>query len=161
MPARFTKSQREKFLHGRHVCVLGTIGPDGQAVLTPIWYLYRDGEILMRTGSKAIKTMNIARDPRVTVCVQEENPPYKSVTVYGRAIVEPQIADLGKTISRRYLGAVGGAAYMRIAKDAIEQSEEVTIVLTPEHWDSQDFSPETPLVGRVWLLMKRLLPPWL
>ena len=161
MPTRFTQSQREKFLHGRPVCVLGTIGPDGQPVLTPIWYLYRDGKIVMRTGAKAIKTLNIARDPRVTVCCQDETPPYKSVTAYGTAIIEPQTADLAKTISRRYLGAIGGAAYMRIARDAVEQSEEITIVVTPERWDSQDFSPDLPFVGRIWLVMKRLLPSWL
>ncbi len=161
MPARFTQSQREKFLNGRHVCVLGTIGPDGEPVLTPIWYLYRDRKIVMRTGSNAIKTLNISRDPRVTVCVQDENPPYKSVTAYGRASIEPAIAGLGQAISRHYLGAVGGAAYMRIARDAVEQTEEVTIVVTPERWDSQDFSPETPFVGRIWLVIKRFLPPWL
>ncbi len=161
MPRKLSKNEREAFLRGRHVCVLGTIGPDGQPTLTPIWYLFRDGLILMRTGAQAIKTLNISRDSRVTLCVQDERPPYKSITVYGTASIESQQPGLGPSIARHYLGALGGAVYMRVARDAIEASEEVTLVVTPDVFVTQDFSPEMPLIGRVWLLMKRILPPWL
>jgi len=161
MPRRLSKTEREAFLSGRHVCVLATIGPDGQPILTPIWYLYRNGRILMRTGAQAIKTLNVSRDPRVTVSVQDERPPYKSVTVYGTASIESQQPALGPKIARHYLGALGGAAYMRVARDAIEDGEEITLVVTPEHFVTQDFSPEMPRIGRVWLTMKRILPPWL
>jgi hypothetical protein len=50
---------------------------------------------------------------------------------------------------------------MRVARDAIEESEEITLVVTPERFVTQDFSPEMPPIGRVWLTMKRILPPWL
>jgi len=161
MPQRFSKAERERFLQGRHVCILATIGPGGEPVLTPVWYLYRDDHILIRTGVESIKALNVARDPRVTLCVQDERPPYASITIHGTATIEKAEDGLGEVISRHYLGAVGGAAYMRMARDAVEQSEEVTLVVTPERVLSQDFSAETPLVGRLWLLAKRVLPPWL
>jgi len=161
MPRKLSKSEREAFLRGRHVAVLSTIGPAGQPVLTPIWYLYRDGRILMRTGAQAIKTLNISRDTRVTICVQDERAPYKSVTIYGKASIESHRPGLGPTIARHYLGALGGAVYMQAARGAIEESDEVTLIVTPERFVTQDFSPETPLIGRVWLVMKRILPPWL
>ncbi len=161
MPKRMSRAQWERFLAGRRVAVLATLGPDGEPVLTPIWYLYRDGLLYMRTGQESVKARNAGRDPRVTVCVQDENAPYRSVTLYGRASVEAGEEGLGATIARRYLGAVGGAAYLRMAGEAVEQSAEVTLVLRPERVVTQDFSAETPLVGRLWLLAKRLLPPWL
>ncbi len=161
MPKRMSRAEWERYLAGRHVAVLATLGPDGEAVLTPIWYLYRDGLLYMRTGRDSVKARNVARDPRVTVCVQDERPPYRSVTVYGKASVGPAEDGLGATIARRYLGGVAGAAYMRVASQAVPQSEEVTIVVTPERVLTQDFSAETPLYGRFWLLAKRLLPPWL
>jgi hypothetical protein len=34
-------------------------------------------------------------------------------------------------------------------------------VVRPERMTSFDFSKETPLAGRVWLQVKRILPPWL
>ena len=161
MPKRMSRAEWERFLSGRRVAVLATLAPDGQPVLTPIWYVYRDGALYMRTGLESIKARNVRRDPRVTVCVQDERPPYKSVTVYGRAAVEPEQEGLDAAIARRYLGTVGGALYLRAAREAVEQSGEVTLVVRPERVLTQDFSPETPLVGRLWLLAKRLLPPWL
>ena len=161
MPNRLSRAEWENFLRGRHVCVLATLGPDGGPVLTPIWYLYRNGRILMRTGAGSIKALNVARDPRVTVCVQDERPPYVSVTVYGRGSIEPARPRMAGAIARHYLGFAGGLAYQRVGREAIEQSEEVTLAVTPERVLTQDFSPETPLVGKVWLQIKRVLPPWL
>jgi len=105
MPRRFSQAEIDRFLGGRHVAVLGTNSANGAPVLTPIWYLYRDGRILMRTDKGSVKTRNIERDPRVTVCVQDERPPYASVTVYGKASLEPPDDKLAAAIARHYLGA--------------------------------------------------------
>ncbi len=161
MPRRMVRSEWERFLAGRRVAVLATVGPQGQAVLTPIWYLYRDGLLYMRTGRDSVKAANVRRDQRVTVCVQDEQPPYRSVTVYGRASIGPEDEALGPEIARRYLGALAGAAYLRTAREAVEESAEVTLVVRPERVATQDFSAETPLFGRLWLRAKRVLPPWL
>lgn len=161
MPRRLTGKEWERFARGRHVCVLGTIGEDGEPVLTPIWYLYRDGRFCMRTAKDSAKARNIRRDNRVTVCVQDERPPYKSATVYGRAEIAPEETGLGAKIARHYLGAIGGMGYMRAAAEAIQQGEEVTLVVTPARVVTQDFSPETPWYGKLWLAAKRLLPPGL
>jgi len=161
MPERMSRAKWERFLAERRVAVLATLGPDGEPVLTPIWYLYRDGLLYMRTGRESVKARNVSRDPRVTVCVQDERPPYRSVSVHGRASIEATEDGLSAAISRRYLGAVAGAAYLRMAREAVEQSAEVTLVMRPERVLTQDFSADTPLTARLWLLAKRLLPPWL
>ena len=161
MPKRMSRSEWERFLAGRHVAVLATLGPEGRPVLTPIWYLYQDRALYMRTGVESIKARNARRDQRVAVCVQDERPPYKSVTIHGLASIEPEKEGLDAAIARRYLGAVGGAFYLRTAREGVEQSAEVALVVRPERVITQDFSPETPIVGRLWLLAKRLLPPWL
>ncbi len=161
MPRRFDRREWERFLRGRRVAVLGTNGKDGAPVLTPIWYVYRDEHLLMRTGKDSVKARNIQRDPRVTVCVQDERPPYASITVYGRAAIEPEHEGLAADIARRYLGGIAGAAYLRVAAENVQQSEEVTIAVTPERVLTQDFSADTPAYGRVWLVLKRVLPPWL
>ena len=161
MPKRLSKAEIDRFLRGRHVAVLGTNSANGAPVLTPIWYLYRDGRILMRTDKGSVKTRNIERDPRVTVCVQDERAPYASVTVYGTAAIEPAHDALGADIAKHYLGAVGAQGYQRAAREAIEQGAEVTLVITPERVLTQDFSPETPWFGKLWLTLKRVLPPQL
>lgn len=161
MPGRWKRHQWERFLQGRRVAVLGTIGEDGTPVLTPIWYLYWDGRLLMRTAKESVKARNIRRDPRVTVCVQDERPPYASVTIHGRATIEPEIPGLDGDIAHRYLGKMAGDAYLRVAAENVQQGGEVTLAVTPERVLTQDFSSDTPAYGRAWLILKRVLPPWL
>jgi PPOX class probable F420-dependent enzyme len=160
MPRRLSKAERERFLDGRHVAVLVTLGPDGEPVPTPIWFLYRDGRFYFRTEVNAIKAKNIQRDPRVSICVQEERPPYKAVIVHGKAQLEKSPEWLAASIPRHYLGFVGAMGYERAARTAIESGPEIAIIVQPERYVTFDFAPETPLVGRLWLQAKRVLPPW-
>jgi PPOX class probable F420-dependent enzyme len=161
MPKRLKRDEWERFLRGRRVGILATIAADGPPVLTPVWYLYREGRLLVRTGIESVKARNVQRDPRVTVCVQDERPPYASVTVYGRAAIEPDREGLIGEIARHYLGGIAGTAYVRGVAEGVQQSAEITIAVTPERVLTQDFSADTPAFGRAWLLLKRVLPPWL
>jgi PPOX class probable F420-dependent enzyme len=160
MPARLSKRQRERFLAGRRVAVLVTIAPDGTPVPTPIWYLFRDGAFHFRTADTAAKTENVRRDARVSICVQDERAPYRAVIAYGEASIEDSDASLEHEIPRHYLGLVGAIGY-KSARANIEQGEEITIVVRPTRYTTTDFSAGTPIYGRVWLQLKRVLPPWL
>jgi len=162
MPRRLSRAERERFLRGRHVAVLVTIGEDGTPVPTPIWYRYRDGLLYFRTDAGAVKADNVRRDPRVSVCIQDERPPYKAVVVYGTAEVRPPEAWMADELPRHYLGFLAAMGYQRGARAAVEAgAEEVALVVRPERYVTFDYAPETPAVGRPWLLLKRLLPPWL
>jgi PPOX class probable F420-dependent enzyme len=156
-----SRAERERFLRGRHIAVLVTLDAEGRPVPTPIWYAFRDGAFYFRTADSAEKKANVRRDPRVSVCIQDERPPYRAVVVYGTAEVLAGEEWLADALPRRYLGAVGAIGYRMSAREAIEQGPEVTMVMRPERYASFDFAKETPLAGRAWLLVKRVLPPWL
>ena len=154
-------AHRNRFLSGRHIAVLVTIDADGRSVPTPIWYLYRDGLLYFRTDEASAKVANVRRDPRVAVCVQEERPPYKAAILYGTADLQEDHDWLRENTPRHYLGFFGAIGYKRAARSAIEQGPAVAIVVTPERYSTWDYAEETPWFGRLWLLTKRLLPPWL
>lgn len=160
MPARLSKQARDRFLRGRHVAVLVTLNEDGSPQPAPIWYLYRDGVFFFRTAEDAVRTKNIRRDPRVSICVQDERAPYKSVIARGKAAFGEAHEGLGRDMPRHYLGMVGGIAY-KSARAQIEQGAEITLTVRPDGYLTQDFSSDTPWYGRIWLLAKRVLPPWL
>lgn len=107
MPAKLSQAELQRFLAGRRVAVLVTIGADGRPLPTPIWYAYRDGLFYFRTAIDAVKTRNVQRDPRVSVCVQDERPPYRAVIVHATAEVREPLAWLADVLPRRYLGAIG------------------------------------------------------
>jgi PPOX class probable F420-dependent enzyme len=156
-----SRHERERFLAGRRVAVLVTIAPDGQPVPTPIWYVYRDGAFYFRTADTSAKLANVRSNPRVSICVQDERPPYRAVTAHGPASIEPELPWLAHGIPRRYLGAIGAFAYNRVSRARVERGAEVTIVVRPDRVTTIDYTPETPFIGRAWLTLKRILPPWL
>jgi len=151
-----------RFLRGRRVAVLTTINPDGTPLQTPVWYLYQDGLFHIRTSSKSAKARNIRRDPRVSLCVQDERPPYRGVTVKGSAAVQPEEPELSARMSRHYLGAIAGFFYLRLrTRPEIEDDPDAIVVIKPQRNYGWDYRPQTPLIGRLWLALKRVLPPWL
>lgn len=160
-PARMSTAERQRFLTGLHLAVLVTIAEDGTPVPTPIWYLYRDGAFYFRTAADAIKTENVRRDPRVSICVQEERPPYKACIAYGTAELQDAGEELSRAMPRHYLGAIGAIGYQRTAQHNIESGPEITIVVRPDRYVTWDYTRDMPVYGRAWLLLKRILPPWL
>lgn len=59
-----------EFLHECRTLILCTIGPDGVPDPVPMWFVERDGGLLMRTYGKSQKVTNLRRDPRVSVLAE-------------------------------------------------------------------------------------------
>jgi PPOX class probable F420-dependent enzyme len=59
-----------EFLRVHHHAVLGTARSDGRPQLSPVAVgLGADGRVLISTRETAIKTRNLTRDPRASLCV--------------------------------------------------------------------------------------------
>jgi PPOX class probable F420-dependent enzyme len=133
-----SRAEREAFLAEVHVGVLAVAAGQGRGPLvTPVWYSYQPGGLVgVTTGGSSNKAQAIAAAGRFSLCAQDEAPPYKYVTVEGPAVIEP--AELAKriAIARRYLGPEGGDAFIAANPDV----DDVMIRMTPEHWQSADFS---------------------
>ncbi len=68
---------------------LGFHGLDGHPHVLPVWFEYRDGEILIASPKGAYKGRALTADGRVSLAVSTpEGDPYHQVTVAGDATVE-------------------------------------------------------------------------
>jgi nitroimidazol reductase NimA-like FMN-containing flavoprotein (pyridoxamine 5'-phosphate oxidase superfamily) len=135
-----SRAEREQFLAEVHVGVLSVAQGGGHGPLAiPVWYGYQPGGLVsVSTGRGTRKASAIGAAGRFSLCVQDEQPPYKYVTVEGPAVV--QDAELAERIelARRYLGTADGDAF--IAANPGTPGEEIIIRMTPETWLSADFS---------------------
>jgi PPOX class probable F420-dependent enzyme len=59
------------YLERSRTATLATIGPGGVPHLVAMWYALIDGEIWFETKAKSQKALNIRRNPRVTVLVED------------------------------------------------------------------------------------------
>jgi PPOX class probable F420-dependent enzyme len=82
---------------------------DGSPMVVPIWFVVDDdGSLLFTTWGDGIKAKSIRRDGRVSLCVDEEQPPYAYVRVDGATTVSQDPEELRRwaiRIARRYMGA--------------------------------------------------------
>jgi PPOX class probable F420-dependent enzyme len=135
-----SKAEREQFLAGLHVGVLG-VAADGRAPLTvPVWYAYEPGgEVRFITGGDSRKAQLLEQAGRASLCVQTEQAPYQYVSVEGPVAIEPQFdPDERRAIAHRYLGPELGDAYY----DGTEADHlgAVTVRVTPARWLSVDYN---------------------
>jgi PPOX class probable F420-dependent enzyme len=137
MPPSMSRAEREEFLAGLHVGVLSVAAGDGRGPLTiPIWYTYQPGGTLnVSTGPGTRKAQAITAAGRFSLCVQDEQPPYKYVTVEGPAAIEDATDAERLELARRYLGTEGGDAFLA----ATPTGGQIMIRMTPERWVSVDY----------------------
>lgn len=138
MSVSMSQAEREAFLAGVHVGVLTVVTRQDRGPLaTPVWYIFSPGgQVSVTTGGSSRKARAIAAAGRFSLCAQDEAPPYKYVTVEGPAVIEPAELSERLAIARRYLGDEDGDAFIA----ANPAADDVVIRMTPEHWQSADFS---------------------
>lgn len=87
---------------------LGYVAADGRPLVVPVWFLVDGDQLVFNTGSETAKARALRRDPRVVLCVDDQDPPYSFVQVQGAAEIGEDPDDLLDTATRiggRYMGA--------------------------------------------------------
>lgn len=96
---------------------LAVVKRDGSPMVVPIWFVVDDaGCIVFNTGRDTTKGRALLRDPRVSICVDEEAPPYAFVRVDGVAEISDDAQAMlpwSTAIARRYMGDARAEAYGR------------------------------------------------
>ncbi|HLQ54673.1 MAG TPA: PPOX class F420-dependent oxidoreductase [Streptosporangiaceae bacterium] len=96
-----------KFLRAHHRAVLATSRADGRPQLSPVTATVDDdGRVLISTREAAIKTRNLRRDPRASLCVLNDGFFGEWIQVEGTAEIVPLPAAMDILVS--YYRSVAG-----------------------------------------------------
>ena len=99
---------RDFLSHGTRTGKLSYLAASGQPLVAPVWFIVEDGSLVFNTGKDTAKGRALARDPRVSLCVDLEEPPYAFVQVQGEAELSEDPAERlrpATAIGARYMGA--------------------------------------------------------
>ena len=137
--SQLTQADKQAFLSDLHVCTLAIPQPGKGPLLAPIWYDYEPGQqVRFIMGPDSRKAKLLAQGTRVSLCVQNEAPPYAYVSVEGPvSAIEACTEQALKDMAVRYLGAKDGEQYANSLPGA-EKAKLVTV--QPETWLAMDFS---------------------
>ena len=115
-------------MQGTFTGKLATVKEDGSSHIAPIWFVLdgsnkngngdrKDGDIIFTTNGSSVKAKNIERDNRVSICVDDQTPPFSFVIVYGTAKIhhyrQNELFRFATRIARRYMGKDNAEDYGR------------------------------------------------
>jgi len=145
MSLTMSKSEREQFLAGVHVGVF-SVAEEGRGPLAvPVWYAYEPGgEVAIWTGGESRKARLLEVAGRFTLCVQDENPPYRFVSVEGPVLSMGPASLAGdvRPLAYRYLGPEAAEPYLDGLGGDARVAGDIVIRMRPERWYSADFSSQ-------------------
>jgi PPOX class probable F420-dependent enzyme len=108
MSRPMSEGERRTFLAaGTRTGKLATVRADGRAHVAAVWFLPDGDDVVFMTGAATVKGRNLRRDPRASLYVDDDRPPFAWVRVDGEAeISEHRDEMLGWStrIARRYMG---------------------------------------------------------
>jgi PPOX class probable F420-dependent enzyme len=119
-----SKAEIGRFLmQGTFTGKLATVKKDGSSHVVPIWFVLDNrnssrgkiGDIILTTGDTSVKAQNIQRDNRVSICVDDQIPPFSFVIIFGTAKIHPykqkEVLRWATKIAERYMGKDNAEAY--------------------------------------------------
>ena len=99
-----TPDQVRSFLSaGTRTGKLATTRAGGPPHVVPVWFVLDGDDLVFTTRERSVKGRVLRRDPRVSICVDDERPPYAFVTVNGNASISTELDEL-----RRWATLIGG-----------------------------------------------------
>ena len=129
----------QRFLDAPLVATLATYRKDGTVLLSPVWHEWVDGGFNMMIGADDVKARHLKRDPRASVAVYQNDPPYAGIELRATArLTEDDRAahDLDRRMAIRYLGEKAGNAYA----DSIANDPMLFLRLEPGEIRTWDYS---------------------
>jgi len=124
-----------------HTGKLATVRADGRPHVAPIWFVLDPasadddsplGDIVFNTGTDTLKGKSLRRDPRASLCVDDELPPFSFATFEGPVTISEELDGV-----RHWAGVIGGR-YM--GQDRAEEygrrngvAGELLVRLRPTH----------------------------
>jgi PPOX class probable F420-dependent enzyme len=129
----FASGQLDRFLRQPRVAVLAYRRADGSPNQVSVWYDYHDGQIRLSMETSSPKVAALRRDPRVTITIQDERPPYRSVVVAGTVELDDRLADAEASMSMavRYFGRIAGGIYRKRYEAKRQSAGNTTVTVRP------------------------------
>ena len=132
MAQQMTNEEYRSFMLDRaRTAVLTTVRADGRPHAAPIWFDLDDDTLVFTTGESTMKGRNMRRDARVSLCIDEEEPPFHFVLIEGAADLtagDPDLLYWATRIGGRYMGVARANEYGR--RNAVEG--ELLVRVTPQ-----------------------------
>jgi hypothetical protein len=134
----------QELLNSKIPARLAYVWTDGTPRVIPIWFHWNGREIVMATPPKAPKLKALAKNPKVSLTIDDNTFPHKVLLIRGTARMEPVAGIVPEyaASAERYFDAQLAQAWLSQLRTMI--SSMVRITITPEWVGLLDFQTRFP-----------------
>jgi PPOX class probable F420-dependent enzyme len=137
---RMSDEEIDAFLHERHTMSVATFNHDETIHLVAMWYGFYEGQPAFETFTKSQKVLNLRRDGRISIMVEDgdDYAKLRGVEIVGRGEVSDDkdiLRKIAGTVVQRYMGVSEADAD---AAAEILMNKRSAVVIHPERivsWD--------------------------
>lgn len=107
---------RELLIEQPRTGKFATLRADGRPHVVPIWIDLDVDHIVSNTWHTSVKAVNLRRDPRISLCVDDETPPFAFVQIDGGVTLSDDPEGLlywATRICGRYMGTDHAEAFCK------------------------------------------------
>jgi PPOX class probable F420-dependent enzyme len=141
-----TKDEIDARLANRALARLATYRADGMIHLTPIWFDWNGKDFRLTLGAGRVHLKNLARDPRVTILIDEDPRLEKGLEAGAWAIMargtaalsrdDSLIREVTQAVLTRALGPADAEKYL----EPIMAEGRTIVTITPADWLTWDYN---------------------
>jgi PPOX class probable F420-dependent enzyme len=109
-----------------------TVRSDGRPHVAPVWFDLDGDDVLFTTWHTTVKAQDLRRDPRISLCVDDERPPFSFVLIEGTATLSDDMDAVrawATRIAARYMGRMRARTYA----DRNGVPGELLVRVSPRH----------------------------
>ena len=132
MARKMTPEECRQFLTAQpRTAAIGTVRPDGRPHVVVVWFDFEGDTLVFTTWYETVKRRNLSHNPYVSICVDDEKPPFAYVQIEGTAELtenDPDHMYWSTRIAGRYMGAEQAERYGK--RNAVEGELLVRVKVT-------------------------------
>lgn len=147
---RMSEDEIAAFMQAQQNLQVATIGKDGAPHLTTVWFAVHEGRILFETYGTSQKVMNLRRDPRLAV-LMEDGTTYdtlRGISINGTAEIidqQPRRGELMEVLLGHHFPGLP-PDQLRLMSERMA-AKRVVVAVTPEKvvsWDHRKLGGKGP-----------------
>jgi PPOX class probable F420-dependent enzyme len=100
-------AERHEFVRKHRTCIFGYNRQDDGPAMTVVYYVLDGDDLLISTMAARAKAKAVRRNPKVSLCILDEQWPLTYLQVYGNATVEEDF-DQAVDVLRRVIDLMAG-----------------------------------------------------
>lgn len=92
---------------GHRTGKFATVAADGAPMIAPVWFVLDGEDFVFTTGGDSAKVRNLRRNPRASLCVSDDEPPFAYAEIRGEVTLSDDLDEVVRVATAaggRYMG---------------------------------------------------------